>query len=89
MLTSVLTSDPSLNYCGENLCSNLPGTCICACPKGYIGDGLKNGEGCVRDQLLVIEVVVGKFERKIETLDLPLVVSKYMDRFSYILPSVF
>lgn len=44
------------NPCDKE-CHNIPGSFYCNCPKGYEGDGLKNGTGCrakVRQSNLII-----------------------------------
>ncbi|XP_047976019.1 wall-associated receptor kinase 2-like isoform X2 [Salvia hispanica] len=40
--------DNSTNTCVSNsICENVPGTFHCLCPKGYIGDGKKDGTSCI------------------------------------------
>ncbi|XP_042038105.1 wall-associated receptor kinase-like 10 isoform X2 [Salvia splendens] len=41
-------ADDSTNTCISNsICENAPGTFHCLCPKGYIGDGKRDGTGCI------------------------------------------
>ncbi|KAL1568195.1 non-specific serine/threonine protein kinase [Salvia divinorum] len=41
-------ADNTTNTCVSNsTCKNGPGTFHCWCPKGYIGDGKKDGTGCI------------------------------------------
>ncbi|XP_042042031.1 wall-associated receptor kinase-like 6 isoform X2 [Salvia splendens] len=41
-------ADNSTNTCVSNsICQNGPGMFRCSCPKGYIGDGKKDGTGCI------------------------------------------
>ncbi|KAF9687150.1 hypothetical protein SADUNF_Sadunf02G0063900 [Salix dunnii] len=49
--------DSNLNKCLKK-CHNTIGDYKCSCPKGYHGDGRKDGEGCSADQLLVVKIVV-------------------------------
>ncbi|XP_042066932.1 wall-associated receptor kinase-like 1 isoform X2 [Salvia splendens] len=42
-------ADNSTNTCVSNsICENDVGTFHCSCPKGYIGDGKKDGIGCIQ-----------------------------------------
>ncbi|KAJ0024419.1 hypothetical protein Pint_08062 [Pistacia integerrima] len=50
--------DSSLHDC-ERSCINIEGNYTCLCPKGHHGDGRKDGEGCIPNRSLVIEVTVG------------------------------
>ncbi|KAG5221961.1 wall-associated receptor kinase [Salix suchowensis] len=49
--------DSNRNKCLKK-CHNTIGNYTCPCPKGYHGDGRKDGEGCSADQLLVVKIVV-------------------------------
>ncbi|KAG6386577.1 hypothetical protein SASPL_151743 [Salvia splendens] len=41
-------ADNATDTCVSNsICQNGPGTFRCSCPKGYIGDGKKDGTGCI------------------------------------------
>ncbi|KDP32895.1 hypothetical protein JCGZ_12187 [Jatropha curcas] len=42
---------PSLNQCTHS-CQNKMGNYTCYCPKGYYGDGRKDGSGCTRKQTI-------------------------------------
>ncbi|KAG5221962.1 wall-associated receptor kinase [Salix suchowensis] len=50
--------DSNRNKCLKK-CHNTIGNYTCPCPKGYHGDGRKDGEGCSADQLLVVKIFVG------------------------------
>ncbi|KAF9687154.1 hypothetical protein SADUNF_Sadunf02G0064300 [Salix dunnii] len=51
--------DSNLNRCLKK-CQNTNGNYKCSCPKGYHGDGRKDGEGSSADQLLLVKIFVGK-----------------------------
>ncbi|KAJ6709277.1 WALL-ASSOCIATED RECEPTOR KINASE 2-LIKE ISOFORM X2 [Salix koriyanagi] len=51
--------DSNRNKCLKK-CHNTIGNYTCPCPKGYHGDGRKDGEGCSADQLLLVKIFVGK-----------------------------
>ncbi|PIN08854.1 Serine/threonine protein kinase [Handroanthus impetiginosus] len=50
--------DPHLNIC-EKRCVNTIGDFHCACPKGYHGDGKKDGRGCIRGESLAFKLAAG------------------------------
>ncbi|KAF9687148.1 hypothetical protein SADUNF_Sadunf02G0063700 [Salix dunnii] len=51
-------TDATVIHNCTNICTNLLGNYTCSCPKGYHGDGRKNGNGCNRRRSLVIQIVV-------------------------------
>ncbi|XP_042482395.1 wall-associated receptor kinase 5-like [Macadamia integrifolia] len=50
------------NLCdGRGKCNNMIGSYNCYCPKGYYGDGWKNGTGCTEDpkRIPLIKIIAG------------------------------
>ncbi|KAI3816410.1 hypothetical protein L1987_16104 [Smallanthus sonchifolius] len=45
------------NNC-THICHDIEGSYECKCPKGYSGDGKKNGSGCTLDQSLIITITI-------------------------------
>lgn len=60
-----ITPNPCIN--NSSACLNLPGNFSCSCPKGYDGDGRRDGTGCFvvddrRDRSdLMLSIALGKF----------------------------
>ncbi|KAG6386587.1 hypothetical protein SASPL_151753 [Salvia splendens] len=52
-------ADDSTNKCASNsICMNGPGTFDCFCPKGYIGDGKRDGTGCIHQPPSRIKMLI-------------------------------
>ncbi|KAF9687152.1 hypothetical protein SADUNF_Sadunf02G0064100 [Salix dunnii] len=52
-------TDATVHHNCTHICTNLLGNYTCSCPKGYHGDGRKNGDGCIRRRSMVIQIVAG------------------------------
>ncbi|XP_057486998.1 putative wall-associated receptor kinase-like 16 [Actinidia eriantha] len=55
-------ADPNSNDCDDHaICTNTPGSFNCSCVKGYLGDGRKDGHGCIAksSQFPVIKFSLG------------------------------
>ncbi|KAL7118221.1 hypothetical protein ACP275_03G122100 [Erythranthe tilingii] len=51
-------NDPGVSKCVYH-CNNTEGGYECICPKGYRGDGKKDGERCRRGESLLLKIVAG------------------------------
>ncbi|CAN1120668.1 Wall-associated receptor kinase 2 [Linum perenne] len=52
--------DARLNQCSESgLCVNREGSYSCSCPKGYYGDGRKDGTACLPNRISSIQPILG------------------------------
>ncbi|PIN03482.1 Serine/threonine protein kinase [Handroanthus impetiginosus] len=52
--------DPHLNNCIDiKQCKNTIGSFHCACPRGYHGDGRKDGRGCIHGESLAFKLAAG------------------------------
>ncbi|KAB5568562.1 hypothetical protein DKX38_002355 [Salix brachista] len=57
---TLMNTDATVNHNCTHICTNSPRNYTCSCPKGYHGDGRKNGDGCIRrHRSSVIYIVVG------------------------------
>ncbi|XP_021892557.1 putative wall-associated receptor kinase-like 16 [Carica papaya] len=53
-------NEDSLNQCSKSeYCHNIEGNYTCICPKGYHGDGRKDGNGCIANQPIWAKIMLG------------------------------
>ncbi|KAK1416327.1 hypothetical protein QVD17_32116 [Tagetes erecta] len=55
----------------DDKCVDIEGSFRCTCPKGYSGDGTKDGTGCRADESTVIKIVAGVSTSKALSFDGP------------------
>lgn len=63
--------DQTKNDCvSEKTCINIPENYNCSCPRGYEGDGRKNGRGCVAERskfpVAVTMFILGNYPLQVE-----------------------